>query len=48
VVAELMELVVRSAIEKRAEIRNFQAEVTQRYKEMTSPDKLTELGELSG
>ena len=48
VVAELMELVVRSAIEKRAEIRDFQAEVTQRYKDMTSPDKLTELGELSG
>lgn len=48
VVAELMELVVRSAIEKRDEIRNFQAEVTQRYKDMTSPENLTELGELSG
>ena len=47
VVAELMELVVRSAIEKRAEIRNFQAEITQRYKDMTSPENLTELGELS-
>lgn len=47
VIAELMELVVRSAIEKRAEIRTFQAEVTSRYKEMTSPEKLTELGDLS-
>lgn len=48
VVAELMELVVRSAIEKRAEIRTFQAKVSQEYKAMTSPEKLTELGDLSG
>jgi putative ATP-dependent endonuclease of OLD family len=48
VVAELMELVVRSAIEKRAEIRDFRTKVSQEYKEMTSPERLTELGDLSG
>jgi putative ATP-dependent endonuclease of OLD family len=47
VIARLMELVVRSAIQRRAGIRKFQSEVSEKYKELTDPSSLTELGDLS-
>lgn len=47
VISRLMELVVRSAIQRRADIRQFQAEVSERYRQLTDPTSLTELGDLS-
>jgi putative ATP-dependent endonuclease of the OLD family len=47
VIARLMELVVRSAIQRRADIRQFQEEVSGRYRALTDPTSLTELGDLS-
>jgi hypothetical protein len=47
VIARLMELVVRSAIQRRADIRRFQAEVSERYRRLTEPRSLRELGDLS-
>ena len=47
VISRLMELIVRSAIQRRADIRRFQADVSQKYKELTDPASLTELGDLS-
>lgn len=46
-IARLMELVVRSAIQKRAEIQTWQAQVSQQYRELTDPAKLTELNDLA-
>lgn len=46
-IAKLMELVVRNAIHKRAEIQDWQAAVSARYRELTDPANLTELGELA-
>lgn len=48
VIARLMELVVRSAVQRRAEIRAFQAQVAERYRELTNPEQLHELGDLAG
>ena len=47
VISRLMELVVRSAIQRRADIRQFQTEVSERYRQLTDPTSLTELGDLS-
>jgi hypothetical protein len=47
VIARLMELVVRSAIQRRQDIQAFQSEVSDRYRRLTEPTSLTELGELS-
>jgi putative ATP-dependent endonuclease of OLD family len=47
VIARLMELVVRSAIQQRADIRMFQTEVSERFRQLTDPSSLTELGDLS-
>ncbi len=47
VIARLMELVVRSAIQRRTDIRQFQADVAENYRQLTDPEKLTELAELS-
>ena len=46
-IARLMELVVRSAIQKRAEIQTWQAQVSLQYRELTDPAKLTELNDLA-
>lgn len=46
-IARLMELVVRSVIQKRAEIQTWQAHVSQQYRELTDPEKLTELNDLA-
>ena len=47
-VARLMELVVRSAIQQRNEIRQWQERINTEYRDLTNPEKLTELGALSG
>jgi putative ATP-dependent endonuclease of OLD family len=46
-IAKLMELVVRNAIQKRAEIQEWQEGVSAKYRELTDPDNLTELGDLA-
>ena len=48
VVAQLMELLVRSAVQRREDIREWQAQAAEKYKELVDPENLTELGELSG
>jgi hypothetical protein len=47
VIAKLLELVVKSAIQRRKEIQEFQSKITAEYKELTDPEKLYELGHLS-
>lgn len=47
VIARLMELVVRSAIQRRAEIRAFQAQTSAQFRQLTDPANLPELGALS-
>ena len=47
VVSKLMELVVRSAIGRRQEVRDFQASTAEQFKALTDPDNLPELGELA-
>lgn len=46
-IARLMELVVRSAIQRRQEVRDLEADVATKYKELIDPKKLPELGTLS-
>jgi energy-coupling factor transporter ATP-binding protein EcfA2 len=46
-IARLMELVVRSVIQKRQEIQDWQASASARYRELTNPANLTELGDLA-
>lgn len=48
VVAQLIELLVRSAVQRREDIRTWQEKTSQEYRELTSPENLQELGELSG
>ena len=48
VVARLMELVVRSAVQRRQDVKNFQVRVTQEYQELVDPERLPELGALAG
>lgn len=47
VIAKLMELVVRSAIQRRRDIREFQARVASDFRELTDPTQLPELGGLA-
>ena len=48
VIARLMELVVRSAVQRRADVRNFQQRVTNEYRELVDPARLPELEGLAG
>ena len=48
VVAKLMELVVRSAVQQRADVKGFQQRVSAEYKDLIDPEKLPELNELAG
>ncbi|MGY3449776.1 ATP-dependent nuclease [Bradyrhizobium sp. USDA 4353] len=48
VISRLLELVVRSTIQRRADVREFQLRVSEEYRELTNPERLTELGGLSG
>lgn len=43
----LMDLIVRSAIEARADIQEFRTKVEADYQKLTDPDKLKELGSLA-
>lgn len=47
VISKLMELVVRSAIQKRKDIRDFQEKVSAEYRNITNPGQLPELGGLA-
>src|SRR5205807_1264071 len=48
VIARLLELVVRNAIQRRSDIQNFQSRISREYRELTNPEKLHELAGLSG
>ncbi|KLK93099.1 hypothetical protein AA309_11090 [Microvirga vignae] len=48
VIARLMELVVRSAVLQREDVKTWQRTVSEQYRELTDPSKLQELGLLSG
>lgn len=48
VINQLIELLVKSVIQKRADILKWQAEASAAYKELVSPENLGELGELEG
>jgi putative ATP-dependent endonuclease of the OLD family len=45
-ITDLMDLVVRSVLEKRAEVRDLRDQTRQKYHEICDPGKLTELGDL--
>lgn len=47
VVAKLMELVVRSAVQQREDVRSFQERVSGEYRELVDPARLPELNELA-
>lgn len=47
VIAQLMELVVRSAVLRKREVREWRERVSQEYRELTSPDQLPELAQLA-
>lgn len=46
-ITQLLDLVVRSAISAKPELQAFQAEIQQRYQELTDPANLAELGGLA-
>lgn len=46
-VAQLMELVVRSAIEQKVEVQKFRARISNEYRALMDPAKLPELGNLA-
>ncbi|HEY1747142.1 MAG TPA: AAA family ATPase [Xanthobacteraceae bacterium] len=48
VIAKLLELVVRNAIQQRSDIQSFQSRISREYRELTDPEKLQELAGLSG
>lgn len=48
VISQLIELLVKSVVQKREDIRKWQAEASEKYKELVSPENLGELGELAG
>lgn len=48
VINQLIELLVKSVVQKREDIRQWQAEASEKYKELVSPENLGELGELAG
>ena len=45
-VGQLMELIVRSAIQQRQDIKKFEAEALEKFKQLTSSDNLPELGQM--
>ncbi|MEM8951797.1 MAG: AAA family ATPase, partial [Pseudomonadota bacterium] len=45
-VGQLMELIVRSAIQQRQDIKTFEAEALEEFKRLTSSDNLPELGQM--
>jgi putative ATP-dependent endonuclease of OLD family len=47
-IARLMELVVRSAVEKREDIQNWQNRISAEYRQLTDPENLHELQGLAG
>lgn len=47
VIGQLMELIVRSAIQSRKDIQEFQKEISERYAKLTDPANLPELGGLA-
>jgi putative ATP-dependent endonuclease of OLD family len=47
-IGRLLEILVRSSILKRAEVKSFQEEVASRYKELVSAENMPELGALAG
>lgn len=47
-IGRLLELVVRSAILRRDDVRQFQNEMTTRYQALVAPENMPELGELAG
>ena len=48
VIARLLELVVKSAIQQRRDVQDFQNRITTEYRELTDPKRLQELAGLSG
>ena len=48
VIARLLELVVRNAIQQRSDIQSFQSRISREYRELTDPERLQELAGLSG
>ncbi|WP_265562051.1 ATP-dependent nuclease [Sphingomicrobium arenosum] len=48
VIGQLIELVVKSVVEKRKDIRDWQQRASEEYKNLVSPENLGELGTLSG
>lgn len=47
VIARLMELVVRNAVQRRPDFREFQGRTSDEYRELVSPERLPELNGLS-
>lgn len=47
VIGRLLELLVRSAILQRNDIRQFKAEITERYQQLVAPANMPELGQLA-
>lgn len=47
VIARLLELVVRNAIQQRSDIQSFQSRISKEYRQLTDPKKLHELAGLS-
>lgn len=48
VVNQLIELLVKTVVQKREDFKEWQAATMEQYKELVSPENLGELGELSG
>lgn len=48
VISQLVELVVKSVVQKRQDVREWQEKASDEYAELVSPDNLGELGDLSG
>lgn len=46
-IGQLMELIVRSAIQSRKDIQDFQKRISDEYKKLTDPENLMELGGLA-
>ncbi|TXC74037.1 ATP-dependent endonuclease [Sphingorhabdus soli] len=47
VLGQLLELYVKTVVQAKKAIKDFQEEVDERYKDLVSPEKIGELGELS-
>lgn len=48
VISQLIDLLVKSVVQKREDIRKWQKEASEKYQELVSPESLGELGELAG